>query len=487
MLQLPQEQVIGALLQRFISPAERGALTELLAAGDGRREFHLQRRGTTLPVVVSLSRLELDGAGTLCAIVTNLADQKRAEDALREAHDLLLAESAERERTETMLRQAQKMEAVGQLTGGIAHDFNNLLQGIMGSLEIIQRRIEVGRAEDLQRYITSAITSVQRAAALTQRLLAFARRQPLDPKPVQANRLVASMEDLLRRTLGPTIDLQMVLAGGVWPTLCDPNQLENAILNLAINARDAMPEGGRLIVETANAHLDEAEIRAQGGDVRPGPYVTVSVTDTGVGMPAEVVAKAFDPFFTTKPPGQGTGLGLSMLYGFVKQSDGHARIKSQEGCGTSVKLFLPRLRGAAEAAPIEPSSASAVESASQTAATVLVVDDEAVMRMLIVEVLADLGYETIEAVDGPSGLRVIKTDAQIDLLITDVGLPGLTGRQLADAARRLRPGLKVLFCTGYAHNAPPGNGSDLEPGVVEVISKPFTLDALAAKMREMLG
>jgi PAS domain S-box-containing protein len=394
-------------------------------------------------------------------------------------------ETTERRRTEEALRQAQKMEAVGQLTGGIAHDFNNLLAGIMGSLELLQRRLTGGRTDGVERYCAAAITSAQRASALTQRLLAFARRQPLDPKMVDANRLVASMEDLLRRTLGPGIALEMVLAAGLWPTMSDPNQLESAILNLAINARDAMADGGSLTIETANAFLDDAYCRAQGDEVRPGQYVQVSVTDTGSGMTPDVIAKAFDPFFTTKPTGQGTGLGLSMVYGFVKQSDGHVRIYSEHGAGTTFKIYLPRHRGRAS----EPRSDEQTDPGDQFRAeageTVLVVDDEPTVRMLVMETLEELGYAAIEANDGPAGLAVLQTEARIDLLVTDVGLPGLNGRQLADAARVTRPGLKVLFMTGYAHNAAIGQGAVLEPGM-EIMTKPFALDDLAKKIRDMI-
>ena len=395
--------------------------------------------------------------------------------------------AAELQAAQEALRQAQKMEAVGQLTGGIAHDFNNLLAGIIGSLELLQRRIAAGRTDGLERYTSAAVTSASRAAALTQRLLAFARRQPLDPKRVEANRLVAGMEDLLRRTLGPGIDLEMVLAGGLWPTLCDANQLESAILNLAINARDAMPDGGRLTVETTNAHLDDAYARAQGNEIRAGQYIAVSVTDTGIGMSPEVIAKAFDPFFTTKPIGQGTGLGLSMLYGFIKQSEGHVRIYSEPGEGTTFKLYLPRYRGGADdgvgvgEAFEETSEAPRAEAGE----TVLVVEDEATVRMLVTETLEELGYAAIEAVDGPSGLRILQSNVRIDLLVTDVGLPGLNGRQLADAARVSRPELRVLFLTGYAHNAAIGNGAVLGTGM-EMLTKPFALDALTTKIRALI-
>jgi PAS domain S-box-containing protein len=398
-------------------------------------------------------------------------------------------ETTDRRRTEEALRQAQKMEAVGQLTGGIAHDFNNLLAGIMGSLELLQRRIATGRTDGVERYSAAAMTSAQRASALTQRLLAFARRQPLDPKLIDANRLVADMEDLLRRTLGPGIALEMVLAGGLWTSMSDPHQLESAILNLAINARDAMQDGqgagGRLTIETANTYLDDAYARAQGDEVRPGQYVLISVTDTGTGMPQDVIEKAFDPFFTTKPTGQGTGLGLSMVYGFVKQSEGHVRIYSEPGHGTTFKIYLPRHRGQNDAIDIETNDPNANALRAGEGETVLVVDDEATVRMLVTETLEDLGYAAIEANDGPTGLAILQSDARIDLLVTDVGLPGLNGRQLADAARLKRPNLKILFMTGYAHNAAIGNGAALAAGM-EIMTKPFALDDLAKKIRDMI-
>jgi len=388
-------------------------------------------------------------------------------------------------RAEELLRQSQKMEAVGHLTGGIAHDFNNLLGSISGSLELLQRRVDSGRTENLQRYTSAAITAAQRAASLTQRLLAFARRQPLDPKRVEVNRLVADMEDLLRRTLGPAVEMEMILAGGLWSTLCDPNQLESAILNLAINARDAMPDGGRLTIETSNAYLDDAYARSQGGEVRPGQYVAVSVTDTGTGMSPDIIAKVFDPFFTTKPIGQGTGLGLSMLYGFVKQSDGHVRIYSEVGNGTTFRLYLPRKRGVTQEDAKDEANRKEAPAFAEPGETVLVVDDEPSLRMLVMETLQELGYAAIEACDGPSALQILQSDARVDLLVTDVGLPGLNGRQVADAARVFRPNLLVLFITGYAHNAAIGSGAALEPGM-EIITKPFALDALASKARDMI-
>lgn len=370
------------------------------------------------------------------------------------------------------------MEAIGQLTGGIAHDFNNLLQGITGSLEMLKRRVDSARYEGIERFISGAMNSAARAAGLTHRLLAFARRQPLDPKPVKANPLIASIEDMLRRTLGEQIRLEFILAGGLWPTLCDPNQLENALLNLCINARDAMPNGGILTIETCNAHLDDvytANIRG----LTPGQYVCICVTDTGVGMSKSIIDKAFEPFFTTKPTGQGTGLGLSMIYGFVKQSEGHAKLYSEVGRGTTVKLYLPRYPG--DAPPEAGLLANEHSLLTTENETVLVVEDERVVRALIVDVLHELGYQALEAEDGPSGLAILQSRTKVDLLITDIGLPGLNGRQLVDAARIIRPKLKVLFITGYAENAAFANGF-LEHGM-EMITKPFPMEKLASRVR----
>ncbi|MDB5359799.1 MAG: hybrid sensor histidine kinase/response regulator [Rhodospirillales bacterium] len=391
------------------------------------------------------------------------------------------AAEAELAHAQEALRQAQKMEAVGQLTGGIAHDFNNLLAGIGGSLELLEKRIGEGRLSGIERYIGAAQGAARRAAALTQRLLAFSRRQTLDPKPTDVNRLVAGMEDLIRRSVGPDIELEVVGAGGLWRTQIDPSQLENALLNLCINARDAMmPDGGRLTIETANKWLDERAARER--ELPPGQYISLSVTDTGTGMAPEVVARAFDPFFTTKPLGEGTGLGLSMIYGFVRQSGGQVRIYSELGKGTTMGLYLPRHIGGEEQAD-EIAGEDAIDSGAGE--TVLVIDDEPTIRMLIVEVLEENGYTAIEAADGAAGLRILESDARIDLLITDVGLPGgINGRQVADAARVGRPGLKVLFVTGYAENAAVGNGY-LAAGMA-VITKPFAMAMLGNKIREMI-
>lgn len=416
-------------------------------------------------------------------VIYDVTETKRSEVALRELNETLeervRSAVAERQEAEQQLRQSQKMEAVGQLTGGIAHDFNNLLTGIVGSLDLMQTRINEGRTESLARYAKLAMSSAQRAAALTHRLLAFSRQQPLEARPVDVNRLVRSMDDLLRRSLGERVGLEVVVAGGLWLTLCDPNQLENAVLNLAINARDAMRDGGRLTVETANAFLDDAYVAREIG-VKAGQYVCVGVTDTGTGMPANVVAKAFDPFFTTKPIGQGTGLGLSMIYGFAKQSEGNVKIYSEPGAGTTVKLYLPRYRGEVE----EPVAVAGETPKAEAGETVLVVEDDTTVRSLVVEVLQELGYRTLEAADGPSGLRVLQADEQVDLLVTDVGLPGLNGRQLADKGREERPGLKVLFMTGYAENAAFGNGH-LGPSM-QMITKPFSVEGLATKIKSII-
>ena len=415
---------------------------------------------------------------------TDIHDQKRATEALADLNATL--EEQVNERTselmvaEEALRQAQKMEAVGQLTGGIAHDFNNLLAGIVGSLEMMETRIGQGRMDAIPRYLDAAHGAARRAAALTQRLLAFSRRQTLDPRPVNVNRLVGEMEDLIRRTSGPTIEIEVVGAVGLWPTLVDQNQLENALLNLCINARDAMPDGGRITIETANKWLDDKGARER--DLTPGQYISLCVTDTGTGMTPEVIARAFDPFFTTKPLGEGTGLGLSMIYGFVRQSGGQVRIYSEVGEGTTMCLYLPRHFGPAD--EIEVKTGTGSDYAGQ-GEVVLVIDDESTVRMLISDVLGEAGYHAIEAADGPSGMKVLQSGARIDLLITDVGLPGgMNGRQVADAARVFRPDLKVLFITGYAENAVVGNGH-LDPGM-QIITKPFAIEALGNKIREMI-
>jgi PAS domain S-box-containing protein len=383
------------------------------------------------------------------------------------------------------LRQSQKMEAVGQLTGGLAHDFNNLLTVIIGGLEQMERSLgavaDQAVAARLRRSRDMAMQAGLRAATLTARLLAFARRQPLDPKPVDANRLVVSLADMLSRTLGEEVRLEVVTAPGLWLCHADVSELENAILNLAVNARDAMPEGGRLTVETGNTFLDEDYVSSIPEPVAPGQYVMIAVSDTGIGMDAETVERVFEPFFTTKAVGQGTGLGLSQVYGFIRQSNGHVRIYSEPGQGTTVKLYLPRLNEPARWEADAPRVADILGGDE----TVLVVEDHDDLRSYSIGVLTELGYRVLEASDGPTALKLLETDTPVDLLFTDVVLPnGMDGRRLAEAACRLRPQLKVLFTTGYSRNAIVHNGR-LDPGV-QLVSKPFTFEALAAKVRLVL-
>ena len=421
----------------------------------------------------------------LLSISRDVTATKQAEIELHELNETLEERVAERSaellQAEEALRQSQKMEAVGQLTGGLAHDFNNLLAGISGSLEMMGIRMDQGRHTDVDKYMVAAKGAARRAASLTHRLLAFSRRQTLDPKPTDVNRLIGGMEELIRRTAGPMTEIEVVGAVGLWPALVDPSQLENALLNLCINARDAMPEGGRITIETANKWLDREAAKAH--DMPEGQYLSLCVTDTGTGMGPEVIAKAFDPFFTTKPIGEGTGLGLSMIYGFAKQSGGQVRIYSEVGQGSTVCIYLPRHHSDLETEAVSEDSVELPR--AEQGETVLVVDDEPTVRMLVADVLEELGYTAIEAGDSAAGLKILESDARIDLLVSDVGLPGgMNGRQMADAGRLARPDLKVLFITGYAENAAIGNGH-LAPGMA-VMTKPFAVDALAARIREMI-
>jgi PAS domain S-box-containing protein len=417
------------------------------------------------------------------AILAEVAERRRAEEALQVLNNTLEQrvhdEVHARSKVEEQLRQVHKMEAVGQLTGGIAHDFNNMLAVIMGGLNLVQRKLARGET-DVDRFIEGAIDGAQRAATLTQRLLAFSRQQALSPEPLVINKLVAGMSELLIRTLGEQVKVETVLAAGLWQVRADPAQLENAILNLAVNARDAMPGGGRLTIETMNAFVDDAY--AQEYAIEAGQYVLIAVADTGAGMAPEVIAKAFDPFFTTKGAGKGTGLGLSQVYGFVRQSGGHVKIYSELGVGTSVKIYLPRLYG--EAAATEQAKRLATVHRGLRSEIILVVEDEERVRALSVEALRELGYGVVEA-SGPSlALRMLDEGQQVTLLFTDVVMPDMSGRQLADRARGKRPNLKVLYTTGYTRNAIVHNGM-LDPGT-NLLTKPFSIEELAGKIRKIL-
>ncbi|MYZ47782.1 PAS domain-containing protein [Propylenella binzhouense] len=457
-----------------------------------RRGFQVEARYRRADGAFRVLRTEaqprFDPDGTFLGMIgvnVDVTEARAAEAALHELNATLEEQVLERTRElrerEAALRQAQKMEVIGQLTGGVAHDFNNLLQVIVGNLEILQRNI-AAESSRLKRAADNAMNGARRASTLTQRLLAFSRRQPLDPRPLNANRLVSDMSELLHRTLGETISVETVLSAGLWSVEADANQLESAILNLAVNARDAMPDGGKLTIETANTRIDEA-YAATHAEVAPGQYVVICVSDNGEGMTRETAARVFEPFFTTKEPGKGTGLGLSMVYGFVKQSGGHVKIYSEPGHGTTVKIYLPRMvhsLGEDE----EIGQAAIIPEGSQDE-TILVVEDDDDVRGYSVEILRELGYRVIEAHDGTAALRLLARQNRVDLLFTDVVLPGgMNGADLARDARAIRPGLKVLFTTGYARDAIVHHGR-LDPGV-QLITKPFIYADLAAKVRDVL-
>ena len=478
--------VVGQKLREMV-PDEADGWVELygsvLHSGEPIR-FQRELVATGRFLEVSSFRIGAFEDRKVAVLFKDVTDRIRAEKALRLLNETLETRIAqaleEHEEVQAALRQAQKMEAVGQLTGGLAHDFNNLLAGISGAFEMIGMRLAQGRAADVERYLAAGQGATRRAAALTHRLLAFSRRQTLTPRPTVINRLLTDFAELVRRTVGPQIEVQTIAASGLWPALVDANQLENALLNLCINARDAMPDGGTITVETANRWLDERTARDHG--LVPGQYVTVCTSDTGTGIDKTILDRVFDPFFTTKPMGQGTGLGLSMVYGFARQSHGHVRIYSEIGQGTMVCIYLPRHRGDEEEDVADIADPVAEAEAGQT---VLVIDDEPSVRMLMVDALSDMGYACLEAGDGPAGLRILESRARIDLLVTDVGLPGgLNGRQVADAARTLRPGLRVLFVTGYAENAVLNHGH-IEHGM-EVLTKPFAVDELHRRVANLV-
>ena len=483
-----------------VHPDDKAALTQAMAEAIARggayaHQYRVRRTDGHYYWIEANGRVDLGPDGKARAFPGVLLDvekrraveeeRDRAAAALRALNETLEQRVADRTAelmlAEEQLRQAQKMEAVGQLTGGLAHDFNNLLTVVSGALEMIEKRMAQGRAADASKYLVSAQSAARRAAALTHRLLAFSRRQTLDPQPTDVNALVHGLVELIQRTVGPHIAVEAIGPADLGPALVDQSQLENALLNLCLNARDAMPDGGRITIETANVALDHHAARAL--DVPEGAYLCFTVTDTGHGMDEAVIAKAFDPFFTTKPLGQGTGLGLSMIYGFARQSGGQVRITSQPGQGASLSIYLPR--HAAPAAKGESGSDAALPWPADAGRTVLVVDDEAPVRMLIGDVLADLGYRVVEAEDGAAGLAILQSPQGVDLVISDIGLPGsMSGRQMALAARTARPGLKVLFITGYAEDAVLGDGQ-LEPGM-QVLAKPFAFETLAARVQEMM-
>jgi signal transduction histidine kinase/ActR/RegA family two-component response regulator len=437
-------------------------------------------------LAISAMLVIMFGLAALLNVRRRLADSVTTGEALAHSNQRLRAEAEERQMAEAQLRQIQKMETIGHLTGGIAHDFNNMLAIVIGSLDMAKRRLTADVEPRALQSLDHAMEGAQRAAQLTARLLAFSRQQPLEPQPLEANKLVGGMSEMLRRTIGDQLRMETVLAGGLWPCFADPGQLENAIVNLCVNARDAMPEGGRLTIETTNAFLDEA-YAAGHEEVVPGQYVMISVSDTGTGMPREVAERAFDPFFTTKDLGQGTGLGLSQVFGFIKQSHGHVKIYTETGEGTTIKLYLPRHYGAMAEdskgiAPIQPKS-KALPRAGQEE-IILVVEDEERVRHVSVEALRELGYVVVQASDAQHALEVLTLHPRIDLLFTDIVMPEMNGRKLADLARADRPELKVLYTTGYTRNAIVHNGM-LDPGVA-FLAKPFTLSQLANKVRQVL-
>jgi len=462
-----------------------GLLRGMIAEEDRllrERQTDAERTATSVQVLAIITLVFAVIFGALNGFEGSLRRREieQGHAALHESHERLKAEVKGRERAETQLRQAQKMEAVGQLTGGIAHDFNNMLAVIIGALDIIRKRVKAGD-HNIDSLLENAIGGAKRGAILTQRLLAFSRQQALEPEVLNVSRMVSGLSELLRRSLGENIQIEIVHGAGLWPIRADSSQLENALVNLAVNARDAMPDGGKLTIETENTTLD-AQYAAD-NDIAPGDYVMISVTDTGTGMPPEVIARAFDPFFTTKGVGQGTGLGLSQAFGFVKQSGGHVKIYSELQRGTSVKIYLSRHDGALNNA--ETANTAAPTQAAHTPCVVLVVEDDDSVRRLTVASVEELGFTVYEAPGAKKGLEILDAHGDIQLLLTDVVMPEVTGRQLAEEARKRRPDLKVLFTTGYTRNAIVHNGT-LDPGV-HLLSKPFTLEQLSQAIHRVMG
>jgi signal transduction histidine kinase/ActR/RegA family two-component response regulator len=441
------------------------------------------RLADALRLGIVLSVIMVVGLAALTILQTRrrAATIIRQRDELMAANEALLVEKSTRAAAEDQVRQMQKMEALGQLTGGVAHDFNNMLAVMMSSFELMEMRLAKGDA-NIGRFIETGMDAARRAATLTQRLLAFSRQQPLAPTGLDPNKLVADMSELLRRTLGPGVAIESVLAGGLWRIFADQAQLESVIVNLCVNARDAMPEGGQLTIETANAFLDDTYAR-DNADVAAGQYVLIAISDTGTGMTPDVLRRAFDPFFTTKEVGRGTGLGLSQVYGFVKQSGGHIKIYSEPAQGTSVKIYLPRYTGTVEEAAAVPSGEPLATGSAEE--TVLVVEDEERVRELSVTALSDLGYKVLAADDADDALRQLDRHPGITLLFTDIVMPGVNGRKLAEEALRRRPDLKVLYTTGFTRNAVVHSG--VVDHDVQLLQKPFTLEELAAKVRTVLG
>jgi PAS domain S-box-containing protein len=473
-----EDEIVGRHFSQFYTPEDRAkelpARALATAASEGRYEaegWRVRKDGTRLWASVVIDRIN-DAKGDVVGFAKITRDiTERREGQLR------------LEAAREQLYQSQKMDAVGQLTGGVAHDFNNLLTIIIGNLDGAKRALEArqaGAEERLLRAIDQSLVGAHRAARLTAHLLAFSRRQPLEAKVLDVNKLLRHLSTFLKPSLGEQVQLEVVGAGGVWQVEADETQLETAVLNLALNARDAMPEGGKLTIEASNTFLDE-NYCSKNAEVRPGQYVEISVTDSGLGMSADVAGRAFEPFFTTKEAGQGTGLGLSQVYGFVKQIGGHVKIYSESGHGTTVKIYLPRVTGAAAAG--QPELQNAKMPAAQGGESILVVEDDDDVRAFIAETLRELNYIVFQAIDAPSAMRILESE-RVDLMLTDVILPGRNGRDLADAAAKKRPGLKVLFMTGYSRNAIVHNGR-LDPGV-NMIQKPFSQAALAAKIRNRL-